>query len=91
MERVRCRAPKTIKALEHLLYKERLRKLGVFSLEKRRLRGVLINLHKYIIGVDEDEGARLFSVVLSDRTRCNRKLKTHECLSEHRTPPTILL
>ncbi|KAK4830762.1 hypothetical protein QYF61_013251 [Mycteria americana] len=62
LEWVQRRAMKMIRGLEHLSYRDKLRELGLFSLEKRRLQGDLMQ---------PSIGDRLFSKACSGRTRSN--------------------
>ena len=60
-----------IRGLEHPSYEERLRKLGLFSLEKSRLQGDLTVDFQHFKGAYKQEEDRLFTRVGSDRTEVN--------------------
>jgi len=57
-----------VQGLKDKTYEEWLRLLGLFSLEKRRLRGTLITVYTFLKGGSRRGGADLLSLVTSNRT-----------------------
>jgi len=60
-----------ITGLEHLSYEEKLRELGLFSLEKKRLWGHLIVAFRHLKGACKKYGNKIFSRACCNKTRVN--------------------
>ncbi|KAJ7418873.1 hypothetical protein WISP_57000 [Willisornis vidua] len=71
LESVQRRATRMVKGLEGKLYEEQLRSLGLFSLEKRRLRGDLTAVCNFLVRERGGAGTYVFFVVTRDRTQRN--------------------
>lgn len=71
--------------LNDIAYQERLKELGLFSLQKRRWRGGFIAVCNYKVRGYREDGSRLFSEVHADRTNSNEhKLEHGKFLSDIR-------
>ena len=71
LEQVQRTATKVIKGLEHLSYNEVQRKMGLFSLWKRRLQRDHIATFQYLNEAYKQEGDQLFTQSDSESTRGN--------------------
>ena len=84
LEAVQARATKLIPSIRHLGYVRRLERLNLYSLEKRRLRGQLIETFKMLKGVNNIDYRHLCTFS-NNRTRSNgwklelKRFNTSQC------------
>jgi len=72
-----------MKGLQHPPYEERLKDMGLFSPGKRKVRGDLIHVYKYLKeGGRQKDDARLFSAVHGNRTRSNGLKQREFCTNK---------
>jgi len=71
LESVQRKATKMIRGMKHFSYEDRLRELGLFSLEKSSLWGDLTAAFQYLKGAYKKAGEGLFTRAWSDRTKWN--------------------
>jgi len=69
IERVQRRATKLVDGLKDVNYWDRLEATSLISLEKRRIRGDLIQVFKIMKGIDKIDYKKFFEVSTSGRTR----------------------
>ena len=69
LESVQRRATKLVKNICHLNYEDRLRSLGLPTLEYRRDRNDMIQVYKALHGIDDIDWMSLFTLAPSNNTR----------------------
>jgi hypothetical protein len=85
IERVQKRATRLIEGYWDICYEDRLERTGLISLEKRRVRGDLIQVFKMIKGVDKIDYRKFFEISTVGKTRGHSlKLVKKRCNGELR-------
>jgi ribonuclease P/MRP protein subunit RPP40 len=85
LERVQRRATRMIEGYWDLSYEERLEKTGLIPLEKRRVRGDLIEVFKMMKGFDNVDFNKFFKISNIKNTRGHfYKLSKQRCKGERR-------
>ncbi|VDI27072.1 Hypothetical predicted protein [Mytilus galloprovincialis] len=85
LESVQRRATKLVKNICHLNYEDRLRSLGLPTLEYRRDRNDMIQVYKALHGIDDIDWMSLFTLAPSNNTRGHSlKLFKKQCKTTHR-------
>ena len=80
IENVQRRATKLVREIAHLPYSERLKILGLPSLEYRRLRADMVETYKILNDIDHADKQQLFELDHTGRTRSHGyKLKKKYC------------
>ena len=69
LERVQRRFTRMIPGMKSLSYEERLRTLGLYSLEFRTIRGDLIETYRIVRGLARVDMKRMFPLIGKTRTR----------------------
>ena len=62
IENVQCRATRLVKCLKHISYEDRLKTLGLPSLEYRRERSDMIQVYKIMHGIDKVDKDKFFTL-----------------------------
>ena len=85
IERVQRRATRLIEGYHELSYEERLEKTGLIPLEKRRVRGDLIEVFKINKGFEKVDFNRFFEISNVEKTRGHSyKIAKKRCNGERR-------
>jgi len=69
LERVQKRFTRMVPGMRNFSYEDRLERLGQFSLERKRLRGDLIEMFKIMRGLDRVDREKLFPFLKGSRMR----------------------